>query len=367
MNIFQIGLTPMGYFYQRLSKMINRFSQHKSRYYTNASKWRNSPYFDSDYIDLSELNFQEEIIDIIEKSDLIIFHQTKNYFRKIKCIDGDFDVHKYLKGKRIFIFIHGQPETHPQNIYITNRLIDLYKNRITFFVVTPNQLNIFDNVKLFPIIGLFESANKQYQPHKEYLKINRIKITRYSDWKALMFDSYLMDKLVKPSADIISTFKQLAIYYLPFLKRTYDGFIQGKVNGSQVVYANLTKVRNHKVILNQLKNTDILLENDIFDYPGGGTTHTIGLEGLAAGAAIINGALKANIRMLADWLETDKLPPFPNWENEKDFHLHHIDYLNRLIQDKDLLREIKSKSRKYFEHYMSAEKVMPKVLKLLEH
>lgn len=367
MNIFQIGLTPIGYFYQRLSQMLNKYSTHRSRYYTNASKWRTSAYFDSKFIDLSEVNTQEEIIAVLRQSDLIIIHQLKNYFRKIKCVDGQFPLNNYLKGKRIFVFIHGQPETLPENIYNTNQFIKSNRNKINFFVTTPNQINIFKNVKLFPIAGLFGSKDKYYSPSSDYLDIKRIKITRCSDWKARMYDSYLMNKLFHPSGDIVSKIKRLAVYYYPFLAKPFDGVLRGKINGYPVSYANLSKVKHHHMILDQLKKTDILLENDISDYPGGGTTHTIGLEALAAGAAVINGALRANMKVLADWLETDQLPPFPNWKNETDFYLHHIDYLNRLIQDKDLLQEIKSKSRKYFEQFMSAEKVMPKLLKLLEY
>lgn len=366
MKIFQIGLTPLGYFYQRLSKMINKLTPHQSRYYTNTTKWRNSPYLDPDHIDLTQDNTKEEILNLLKRSDTVFIHQCKNYFRNIVCRDGEIPLREIIRGKRIFIFIHGQPESLPENINSTNEFIHTYSKKITFFVTTVNQLNLFVNVELFPIAGLWDSNNEFNRPYRDYLKISQIKITRCSDWKASMFDNYLMNKLFKPSNSLPNKLKRMAIYYFPLFRRKYDGILTGKINGFSVKYNNLTKVRPHRTVLNYLRNTDILLENDFTDYPGGGTTHTIGLEGLSVGTAIINGATKANMEVLASWLGTDKLPPFPNWNNEKDFYLHHIDYLNRLIKDKDYLIEMKKRSRKYFEQFLCAEKVMPKFLKLIE-
>ena len=118
--------------------------------------------------------------------------------------------------------------------------------------------------------------------------------------------------------------------------------------------------------MRDLRASDILLENDWADYPGGGCNHTIGMEAMSLGVASFNAMTKANSSKLAEWLGADRLPPFPNWEDETHYRKMSRQYLKTMIYDQDFRLELKRASRQFFVDWLDAPNVVPRILREIE-
>ena len=385
MNIFHICDSPMAYYYQRLSNSINQYTEHSSRYYSNTSSW-SSDYIVSDYIDLTQNDCIDELQTVVHGSDVIIFHATRNYNKPLVCSDGLFDIKKSMSGKKKNVLIHGQPETFPENIQKTIDFITNHKENVKFLVATPNQLSIFPYVELFPIVGQFSANCNNYQRSVRGSESNGVTIVRRNEWKAKLFMHELLN-IVKDNTtcgrihsfllNSIMLYKKLdrftIIDQILLIKKLIlnDPIISMKIyhkdiGDLSIIFDNKCFWQPHEVIINDLSRSDILLENDVTDYPGGGTSHTIGHEAMCMGVAVINAMTVNNSRIFANWLGTDELPPFPNWLNENDFYDNYKDYLRKLIFDCDFLEEKKEKSREYFIKYMDINNTLPRLIKILK-
>ena len=136
--------------------------------------------------------------------------------------------------------------------------------------------------------------------------------------------------------------------------------------GLHIVVDNRSYFQDIFSVLADLRASDILLENDWGDYPGGGTNHTIGIEAICSGVVTFNAMTKANSNKLADWLGADRLPPFPNWEDENHYKRLYKKHLRAMIYDQDVRIELKRASRQFFEDWLDAPSVVPRILRELE-
>ena len=367
MKIFQICDSPMAYYYSRQSNMINKFSEHQSRFYSNTRNWPKE-WINKSYLDLTPDNPMEEIINELQQSDIVVFHATRNFKSKISAAGGEIDTGSYLNGKKAICLIHGQPET--LNIQDCREFIRHHLNEAVFVVATANQLNLFPGTKLFPIIGLFSGSDPLYSPRADYLEArDHVQVIRRTPWKAQSFAVYLYKQVKNPGLLCVKFFiKKLLGYRVSrndIFKPPSGEFVFLK-NNKKVVFDNLLEWQPHQSVLQSLAESDILLENDPYDYPGGGTSHTIGLEAMSMGIPAVNFITEKNGTLFAEFIKADELPPFKYYDNENHFKKDSLIYLEDLMYDTDYLIHRKKKCREYFLKYLDVDKTIPLVTDFLE-
>lgn len=367
MKIFQICDSPMAYYYQRQSNMINKYSSHVSRYYSNNTGWPKD-YLDSDYLDLTPASSREEIISLMQNAELIVFHASRAYKSVIPSKDGPVETGRYLKGKKVICLIHGQPET--LHIKETNDFIRQHKKNVIFLVATSNQLNLFPDAKLYPIIGLFSGYDPFYMPRQNYLETgNAIRIIRRNGWKTQSIANYLYKQTVSTGFSYLKYFAQRLMRHHVRREDIFkppSGVFSFTRNNKTIIFDNLLEWEPHKSALRNLANSDILLENDADDYPGGGTSHTISLEGLSLGVPAINFVTEQNALAFAEFIRAAELPPFQYYKDKADFQKRVFDYLNKLIFDRQFLINQKKACRNYFLKYLDVDKTIPLITEFLE-
>lgn len=368
-KVMNICDSPMAFYYQRQTNVINDFLGGKYwRYYYDGYKRPGC----QNFLDLADFSTREEILSVMKDSECYLFHGTRNYRRPLYCRDGIIKSADYPKGKKEYILIHGQPETH--DIPKTVSFIKKYMDKVKFFVATPNQLNLFPNVRLLPIVGQFTAKDEEYKPRKNYLdRTNSIRIIRRSEWKATKITEHLIKKLnIEKSLPKESVNQKLIRIIKYMLKISPSSMnlppieIKTNLKNREIVLDNRSFWQDIFEVLTDMRNSDILLENDWQDYPGGGTNHTISMEAMSLGIVCFNAMTKENSKKLSEWLEADILPPFPNWENKKHYEKEYSQYLDEIIFDEDKRIELKKESRYFFEKWLDAPKVVPKILQEFE-
>ncbi len=358
----------MAFYFQRQSETVNAFYGDSSwRYYYDAYMVPGGQYF----LDLSDLNSRDEVMAELESAEVLLFHATRNYRRPLKCRDGLIKSTDYPKGKVEIVLIHGQPET--LEVSRTDEFIENKKKSLRFLVATPNQLNLFKNVELFPIVAQFTADDLNYQPRPEFLKAgHEVKILRRSEWKASAVAATLLRQIgLKGELSPGGGKQQLDLLLCKVLGRTTPRLLPKKIfqseqEGVSITFDNRSFWQELYDVLSDLRSSDILLENDWNDYPGGGCNHTIGIEALSMGVACFNAMTKANAMKITEWLGADRLPPLPNWENEAHYWKGHQRYLHDLVFDQDFRLHLKDQSRQYFVDWYDAANVVPRITKQLE-
>jgi hypothetical protein len=369
LRVLNICDTPLAFYYQRQSKTINE--------YHNGQYWR---YYYDDYslngcqffLDLGPFSSRTEINSALENIDAIIYHGTRNYRKPLYFRNGTIKGDIYAKNKDEIILIHGRPET--QAIRQTNRFIEKHRNNIKFYVATPNQLHLFQNTRLLPIVGQFSGSDLTYKNRENYLEFNKERrIIRRSKWKAAEISKTLIKEMGLTNELIIkSPYNRIREIGRNILGQVtlHESLPRKKLkctkNGLNILFDNVTKWQNIFDLMADLKQSDILLENDIHDYPGGGTNHTLGIEAMSLGVASFNAMTEANSQILSDWLNAKELPPLPNWKNDKHYREESYHYLNRMLYDEDFLIALKKKSRVFFKKYLDPNRIVPRLIRTIE-
>lgn len=367
LKVFNICDTPMAFYFQRQSETVNKFYGINAwRYYYDKYITPGCQYFS----DLNDLSSKDEVMSVLNDADILLFHATRNYRKTLNCRDGQIRSSEYPKGKMEIVLIHGQPET--LEIAKTNEFIELHKKALRFLVATPNQLNLFKDVRLFPIVGQFSAADERYQPRSDFLKMGeKVRIIRRNEWKASEVAACLLKKMGQKGDVCRGGLKQRIFWLMrrllgveipsPIPKRVF----RKKMAGCLVSFDNKVYWQELYEVMKDLRAADILLENDWKDYPGGGCNHTIGIEAMSLGVACFNAMTKANSLQLVDWLGADRLPPLPNWDDEAHYRRNHEHYFHRMVFDQDFRLHLKSQSRQFFVDWYDASNVIPRIIKQL--
>jgi len=366
-KLFNVCDTPMAFYFQRQTQTVNEFYAGEFwRYYYDKFLIPGCERF----IDLTSSNSRDEVMSVLEGSDIFLFHASRNYRRPLVCRDGLIKSSEYPKGKTEIVLIHGQPET--LEVKRTNEFIDEHKKKLRFFVATPNQTNLFKNVELFPIVGQFTTKNEIYQPRKDFLKKDgEVRVIRRNEWKASVIAISTLDQMGLKKEMISSGVRNKCFFLMHVLVGMKTGlqipqkkFFREK-NGQTISFDNRTHWQDLYTVLEDLRAADIILENDWKDYPGGGCNHTIGIEAMSMGVACFNAMTKTNSMKLADWLGADRLPPLPNWDDEAHYRKDCERYLHRMFFDGDFRLNLKKQSRQFFVDWYDAPNIVPKLIKQL--
>jgi hypothetical protein len=366
LKVINIADSPVAFYFQRQSRTMNGFLKEPCwRFYYDSSQLPGCEHF----LDLSEHSSREEVMEALESAEVHFFHGTRNYRRPLNCRDGVIGAADYPSGKPECVLIHGEPEVlDPNN---TNRFIQQHKQAVAFFVATPNQLQLFRDVRLYPIVGLFEVDDPAYTPRENYAEPgDSIRLLRRSEWKGGRIAAFVCKELglkrPPPTLRLRLRLAGLAQGLLGKRSRNCLHLLAEELSavrdGKSMVFDNRCHFQEIFQVLSDLKNADILLENDDADYPGGGTSHTIGLEAMALGVAIFNAMSKANAEAYTAWLGADRLPPYPNWDGANAYRRQHRQYLRRLMYDDDFRLSRKRESRRFFEEWLNVRHVAPKLL-----
>lgn len=364
MKVFNICDTPLAFYFQRQSELVNRHLGGRGwRYYYDVHRWPGSEHF----VDLSVYSSRDEVMAILKESDAYIFHATRNYRRTLYCRDGLIKSTDYPGGKKEFVLIHGHPET--KRTGAARDFINRHRKNVAFFVSTPDQLEVFPGTALYPIFGQIDPSAPLYRPRDDYDKCTEaVRIIRRSNWKAeglllcLAYELGLSGRGRRFSINAKNAARRFVGKPELF---PYIG--EGVYEGPQGTLDNLYGPQDFRELLEDIRRSDVLLENQWGDFPGGGTCNLIGFEAMSMGLAVVNGISRNNAEILASWLEADESLPLPLWENARDYAHRHASYMKRLVFDASFRNDIKRRSRAFCEKWLDKSRVAPRLLKQLEN
>lgn len=299
------------------SNAINKYTTHTCRLLTREIRYNFM--FEKDlHFPLFSSKDNDEIVQLLEDSDVIHFHMTADEFTEF----GDINISEYIKGKILVHHHHGHPDFRSDPQKYKKKYKD--RERKNILVSTPDLLKLLPEAKWLPNI----------------VPIN--------------------DNLYLPLPDPIA--QKIVISHAPTrrdLKNTADLeaiFNDLKKTSNIPIELHLIENVQHKECLEMKRHSHI-----IFDHMQG-YYGVSSLESLSQGKPVIAGLDEWNIKYIKEFTGADALP----WQIARDYESLGK-CMTKLINDAEFRCQIGKESRLFMEECWKEQDALKVLLNIYEN